>query len=183
MRNLIIAKRYSRALFNLAEEEKSIEQYGAELDGFNAVLKQLPDLGSALRNPLYPEAAKQSLFKAVAKKLKISAVMTSFINLLIEKGRVEHLPDICDYYHRLIDEHSNIARAKVRAAVALDEPSLGEIAATLEKKIGKKIVVEFEQDPSLLGGVFAQVGDLVLDGSVKRQLLNFKESLKRGAVG
>jgi F-type H+-transporting ATPase subunit delta len=53
----------------------------------------------------------------------------------------------------------------------------------LEKKIGKKIVVEFEEDPSLLGGVFAQIGDFVLDGSVKRQLLNFKESLKRGAVG
>jgi F-type H+-transporting ATPase subunit delta len=183
VKNLIIAKRYSRALFNLAEEEKSIEQYGAELDGFNEVLKQLPDLGGAFRNPLYPEAAKKSLFKSVAKKLKISAVMKSFINLLIEKKRVENLPDICDYYHKLIDEHANIARAQVRAAVPLDEASLGELAQTLEKKIGKKIVVEFEEDPALLGGVYAQVGDLVLDGSVRKQLLNFKESLKRGAVG
>jgi F-type H+-transporting ATPase subunit delta len=183
VKNLIIAKRYSRALFNLAEEEMAIEQYGSELDDFNAILKQLPDLGNALRNPLYPEATKKTIFQSVASSMELSPVMKSFLNLLIEKGRIQNLPDIGDYYHRLIDEHSNIARAKVMAAVELDEMDLRDIAATLEKKVGKKIVVEFQRDPSLLGGVFAQIGDFVLDGSVRRQLLNFKESLKRGAVG
>ncbi len=183
MKNQVIAKRYSRALFNLAEEEKAIEQYGTELDGFKEVLKKLPDLGNALRNPLYPEATKKTLFQKVASQLEMSPVMKSFLNLLVEKKRIQHLSEIADYYHKLIDEHSNIARAQVRAAVKLGEPELDEIAATLEKKVGKKIVVEFQHDPSLLGGVFAQIGDFVLDGSVKRQLLNFKESLKRGAVG
>ena len=65
----------------------------------------------------------------------------------------------------------------------ISDAEIEEIAAALEKKIGKKIIVEFEVDTSLIGGLLAQVGDLVLDGSVKRQLLNFKESLKRGAVG
>jgi F-type H+-transporting ATPase subunit delta len=119
----------------------------------------------------------------VAAQLELSPIMKSFINLLIEKKRIQYLPDILDYYDTLIDEHSNIARAKVKAAVKLNEADLDEIAASLEKKIGKKIVVEFQQDQTLLGGVFAQVGDFVLDGSVRRQLLNFKESLKRGAVG
>ena len=183
MKNLIIAKRYSKALFNLAEEEQAIERYGSELDGFNAVLKEFPDLGNALRNPLCPEGTKKSLFRSVASSLELSPVMTSFLNLLIEKGRIQHMPDIGDYYHKLIDEHSNIARAKVKAAVKLGKKELSDIAETLEKKVGKKIVVEFEQDPSLLGGVLAQIGDFVLDGSVRRQLLNFKESLKRGAVG
>lgn len=183
MKNLIIAKRYSRALFNLAEEEKAIEQYGKELDEFNDVLKQYPDLGNALRNPLYPGATKKALFQKVTADSEMSPVMKSFLNLLIEKKRIQHLPDISDYYHRLIDEHSNIARAMVKAAIKLQQPELDDIAATLEKKVGKKIVVEFQQDQSLLGGVFAQIGDFVLDGSVKRQLLNFKESLKRGAVG
>ncbi len=183
MKNLIIAKRYSRALFNLAEEEKAIEQYGKELDGFNAVLKDFPDLGNALRNPLYPAATKRALFEKVAGGLELSPVMKSFLNLLVEKKRIPDLPDICDYYHKLIDEHASIARAKVKAAADLSDGELKKIAAALEKKVGKKIVVEFQRDPSLLGGVFAQIGDLVLDGSVKRQLLNFKESLKRGAVG
>jgi len=183
VKNLIIAKRYSRALFNLACEEKAIERYGDELDGFGDLLKKIPDLGNALRNPLYPSAGKKTLFQKVAKKLKLSPVVKGFLTLLIEKNRIQYLPDIADYYHKLIDEHSNIARAKVKAAIELGQPDLDQIATTLEKKIGKKIVVEFEQDASLLGGVFAQIGDLVLDGSVRRQLLNFKESLKRGAVG
>jgi F-type H+-transporting ATPase subunit delta len=109
--------------------------------------------------------------------------MNSFLNLLVEKSRIQHLPEIADYYHRLIDEYSGISRAKVKAAVKLRAAEIDEIATALEKKMGKKIVVEFEQDDSLLGGVFAQIGDFVLDGSVKRQLINFKESLKRGAVG
>jgi len=110
-------------------------------------------------------------------------MMKGFLTLLIQKKRIQYLPDIGEYYRKLIDEHSNIARARVMAAVELGQTELDEIAATLEKKVGKKIIVEFEQDPSLLGGVFAQIDDLVLDGSVRRQLLNFKESLKRGAVG
>ena len=183
MKNQVIAKRYARALFNLAGEEQAIEQYGTELDGFEEVLKRFPDLGNALRNPLYPEAVKKTLFQKVASQLQLSPVVSSFFNLLVEKGRIQHLPEIAEYYHRLIDDHSNIARAKVKAAFKLGADEIGELAAVLEKKIGKKIVVEFEEDPSLIGGVFAQVGDFVLDGSVKRQLLNFKESLKRGAVG
>jgi len=183
VKNQVIAKRYSRALFNLAQEGEAIEQYGIELDGFNQVLKDIPDLGSALRNPLYPEGAKKTLFQKVAAGLELSPVINSFLNLLVEKGRIQHLPEIADYYHKLIDEYSGISRAKVKAAVKLRAAEIEEIAAALEKKIGKKIVVEFEQDPSLLGGVFAQIGDFVLDGSVKRQLINFKESLKRGAVG
>ena len=73
--------------------------------------------------------------------------MKSFINLLIEKKRVQNLAEIAEYYHRLIDEHANIARAQIKAATELDESDLDQIAATLEKKTGKKIVVEFQQDP------------------------------------
>ena len=183
MKNQVIAKRYSRALFNLAREEKAIEQYGAELNGFIKVLKDFPELEDALRNPLYPDGAKKSLFQKVAAQLQLSPIVNSFLNLLVEKKRIQHLPEIAEYYDRLIDEASNISRAKVKAAVKLADAEIDEIASALEKRIGKKIIVEFERDPSLLGGVFAQIGDFVLDGSVKRQLINFKESLKRGAAG
>jgi F-type H+-transporting ATPase subunit delta len=183
VKNQIIAKRYSRALFSLAVEGNAIEQFGMELDGFIQVLKAYPDFENMLRNPLYPEAVKKSLFQKVSAQLGMTPIVSSFLNLLVEKKRIQHLPEIADYYHMLMDEHSNISRAKVKAAVKLDAAEIEKIASALEKRIGRKIVVEFEQDPSLLGGVFAQIGDLVLDGSVKRQLLTFKESLKRGAVG
>ena len=127
MKNQVIAKRYSRALFNLAQEDKAIEQYGTELEGFNGVIKDLPDLGNALRNPLYPEAVKKNLFRKVAAQLELSPIMDSFLNLLIEKKRIQHLPEIADYYHRLMDEYSNISRAKVKAAFELGAAEIDEI--------------------------------------------------------
>ncbi len=183
MRNLVIAKRYAKALFNLALEQKQIEQYEQELDTFIGLLRDVPDLADRLQNPLYPEATRKSLFAKVAEKGGMAPMMRSYVNLLIEKGRVQHLGEISEYYHKLIDEHSNIARAKIKAASKLDENAIKEISKALEKRTGKKIVVDFEQDPSLIGGVVAQIGDLVLDGSVRRQLLNFKETMKRGALG
>jgi len=183
VRNLVIAKRYAKALFNLAEQDKAIEQYGQELDDFVRLLGEHPNLADAIRNPLYPEATRKSLFATMADKAGMTPIIRSFVNLLVEKKRVQHVAEIADYYHKLIDEHANVARAQLRAATALSEAAVGEIAQSLEKMTGKKVVIEFKEDPSLIGGVVAQIGDLVLDGSVRRQLLNFKETLKRGALG
>ena len=183
MRNLVIAKRYAKALFNLALQAGGVEQYGQELDQFVKLLGELPELADGIQNPLYPEATRKSLFRTVADKAGMPPIIKSFVDLLIEKKRLQYLPDIADYYHRLMDEHANVARAELKAATQLDDKVIGEIAKTLEKVTGKKIVVEFSKDPSLIGGVVAQIGDLVLDGSVRRQLDGFKETLKRGALG
>lgn len=183
MRNLVIAKRYSKALFNLATDGGWVGQYGRELDEIVRLMKELPDLAHAIQNPMVPETAKRTLFKTVSDQSDMSPIMRSFINLLIEKRRVQHLPEIAEYYHKLIDEHSNVARAQVTAAAQLSPEVIQEIAQSLEKKTGKKIVVEFKQDATLIGGVVAQIGDMVFDGSVRRQLTNFKESIKRGALG
>jgi F-type H+-transporting ATPase subunit delta len=183
VKNLVIAKRYAKALFNLALEGGQVEQYRQELDGFAGLLKEVPNMADAIQNPLYPEATRKAVFAAVAEKVGLSPIFRSFVSLLLENGRVQHLPEIVEYYHRLMDEHAGIARAKLSAASALDEAAIQDIAKTLEKMTGKKVVVEFKQDPGLIGGVVAQIGDLVLDGSVRRQLLNFKETLKRGALG
>ncbi len=183
MRNLVIAKRYAKALFNLALEEKRVEQYGQELGEFVQLLRDLPDLADAVQNPLYPEATRMSVFATVADKTGMAPIMRSFVGLLIQKKRLQHLAEIENYYRKLIDEHANVARARVKAATPLDDQVIQEIAASLEKMTGKKIAVEFEQDPGLIGGVVAQIGDLVLDGSVRRQLLNIKETLKRGELG
>jgi F-type H+-transporting ATPase subunit delta len=183
VRNQVIAKRYSKALFSLAQDGGWVGQYGKELDDFVQLLKDNPELADAVQNPLFPEATRKSLFKSVVDRTEMSPVVRSFINLLLEKKRVQHLGEIAEYYHKLIDEHSNVARAQIKAATQLDEQVIQEIAQTLENMTGKRIVVEFEQDPSLIGGVVARIGDLVLDGSVKRQLINFKESMKRGMLG
>ncbi len=182
MKNLVIAKRYAKALFSLAVEGGWIGQYGRELGDFYRLLNQNPQLADAVQNPLYPESTRKAVYGAVADKIGVSPIVRSFTNLLIEKKRVSHLGEMVKCYQKLVDENANIARAQLKTASPLDEEAVRAIVGTLEKVTGKKIVVEVQQDPALIGGVVAQIGDLVLDGSVRRQLLNFKESLKRGAV-
>jgi F-type H+-transporting ATPase subunit delta len=183
VKNLIIAKRYAKALFNLAQDDGKVEQYGQELDGFVRLLGELPDLANAMQSPLYTEAARKAVFHSIAEKVGLSPIIMSFINLLIEKKRVQNIAEIAEFYHRLIDAHANIARAQIKAATELNEDVVQEIAQTLEKMTGKHVVVEFQQDSSLIGGIVAKIGDVVLDGSVRRQLLTFKEIMKRGALG
>ena len=183
MKNLVIAKRYAKALFNLAAGEGRAERYGQELTELVHLLRQLPDLADALNNPLYPGAVKKGLFQSVADRSGMTPIMKSFVSLLIEKKRVAHLEDMRNYYFDLIDEHANVARAKIKSAIPLDEAALQNITQALEKIVGKKVLVDFQEDPELIGGVVAQIGDLVLDGSVRKQLYNIKESLKRGELG
>jgi F-type H+-transporting ATPase subunit delta len=183
VKNLIIAKRYAKALFNLAKEEAKVEQYGQELAGLVQVFEASPELFDAIQSPLYPEAARKSILESIAGSVGLTPIMKSLVSMLIEKNRVANLGEISEYYKGLIDEDANVARAKVSAAVPLEDNVIREIAATLEKMTGKKIVVEFQQDPELIGGVVARIGDLVLDGSVRTQLFNIRETLKRGELG
>jgi F-type H+-transporting ATPase subunit delta len=183
VKNLIIAKRYAKALFNLAHEEGRIEQYREELAGIVDLFEANPNLASVLQSPLYPEAARKAIMASVVTSANLSPILASLMNLLIEKNRIAHLAGIKDYYLGLIDDHANVARAKITAAVELDAQVIQEISAALEKMTGKKIVVDFEQNAELIGGLVARIGDLVLDGSVRTQLFNIRETMKRGELG
>ena len=83
MKNLVIAKRYAKALFNLAREAKGIEQYGQELDAFVQLLKDVPGFADYMQNPLYPEPSRKAAFQVVAEKAGMTPIMRSFVGLLI----------------------------------------------------------------------------------------------------
>ncbi len=182
MKNLIIAKRYAKALFNIGLEDGLVEQYGQELEGFVTLLKETPALEDAITNPLYPEDARRQVLNAVADKAGLSQTVKSFLGLMVEKNRAAYMGEVLEYFRKLVDAHNNVARAKVAAAAKLDDETLKSIADTLAKITGKTVVVEFSRDPVLIGGVVARIGDLVIDGSVRTQLQSIKESLKRGEL-
>ena len=106
--------------------------------------------------------------------------MTAFLLLLFDKGRIGFISDINDFYQKLADELKGVARASLVSATEISSGAIEKIRMTLSKKTGKDIVLEVEQDPGLIGGIVTRIGDLVLDGSIKTQLLNMRESFKRG---
>jgi F-type H+-transporting ATPase subunit delta len=180
MKNLAIARRYAKALFLIGKEDGKTETYREELAGFSALIERESALEQAISNPLYNAAGRKKVLEAVLEKLALSGIMKSFLTLLFEKGRFVYLSSINDFYQKLADELKGIARASLVSATELSSETVEKIRTTLSNRTGKEVILEVEEDSSLIGGIVTRIGDLVLDGSIKTQLLNMRESLKRG---
>ena len=180
MKNLAIARRYAKALLLIGKEDGQTDRYRQELEGVANLMTQHKQLADTIANPLYNAEERKRVFQGIIAKMDLSKAMSSFLMLLFEKGRVSFIVSINDFFQKLADELKGVARASLVSATQLSAETIEKIRTALSKKTGKEIVLEVEQDPGLIGGIVTRIGDLVLDGSIKTQLLNMRESLKRG---
>jgi F-type H+-transporting ATPase subunit delta len=180
VRNFTVSRRYARALLSLGKEDGNYLKYGEELNAFSDLLKKETQARYVLQSPIYDFTNRNNLLKAILEKTGFSQTINNFIQLLFAKGRIRYLEDISIFYAQLTDELSNIKRAMVTTAVQLSEDIIQRIQAALREVVQKEVVVTVNQDPSIIGGIVAQVGDLTLDGSLRTQLKSLKESLRRG---
>lgn len=180
MKNLAIARRYAKALLIIGKEDGQAEAYREELAGVSQLLSEQKALETAITNPLYDVESRRDVLATTLSKLNLSELMRSFLLLLFDKGRIGFIESINTYYQKLADELKGVARAELVSASPLSEASVDKIQKSLADMTGKDIILNITQNPDLIGGVVAKIGDLVLDGSIKTQLVNMKESLKRG---
>jgi F-type H+-transporting ATPase subunit delta len=180
MKNLAIARRYAKALLLIGKEDGQVEAYRDELNVFAGLMARETALNQAIINPLYDAGARRNVLQKIIDKLGFSKMMTAYLALLFDKGRMGYIVDIDNFYQKLADELKGIARASLVSATELSSDAVEKIRASLAQKTGKDIILEVEQDPDLIGGIVTKIGDLVLDGSIKTQLLNMRESLRIG---
>lgn len=180
MKNLAVARRYAKALLLIGKEDGNAEKYREELTIFADLIEREKSLDQALNNPLYDADARRNVLQAILDKLNLSKVTTQFLILLFEKRRISFIGHINEFYGKLVDELRGIGRASLISATELSSEAVEKIRSALSKRTGQDIVLEVEQDPALIGGIVTRIGDLILDGSVKTQLENMRESLKRG---
>jgi len=180
MKNLAIARRYAKALLLIGKEDGQAESYREELDGLTGLIAKDKALEQAVTNPLYDVGGRRKVLEVIVEKLNLSKVVSAFVLLLFDKGRIGFLSDINTFYQKLADELKGVGRASLVSATELSAETIDKIRNTLSEKTGKDIILEVEQDPGIIGGIVTRIGDLVLDGSIKTQLLNMRESLKRG---
>jgi len=175
MSEIRIASRYAKSLIELANEQQAVEAIYADMDLFASTCKVNRDLVVMLKSPIIRGDKKRQVIEA--SFTGFNKLTTLFVNTVIRKGREAFLPLIAKEVIRMYNEQHNIASALVTTATAVDAKVLADIQKTLESKTGKKIVLEMEVDPSLIGGLVVRMGDSLYDASIAKQLKNIKKEL------
>ena len=183
MTSTVIAKRYAKALFAVAKEEGKLEAYGEALKDIDAFLERSPDVEAALVSPVFPADIKQTVVKEIIKASGVEDALAIFLRLLVERGRIQYFRMIVSCFQEFMDEETGVVRAVVRSAVPLPEDLQKQFKEVLKKATGKQVTLEIEEDPAIIGGIVAHIGDMVWDGSIKSQLQSIRESIGRGELG
>jgi F-type H+-transporting ATPase subunit delta len=176
----IVARRYAKALFSLGVKEKAADTFGKDLEGLAGAMKASPELLKLFSSPSFNVQEKKSVLKEVVAKMDMAPLSVNFLSVLADKGRLDCIPDIQKTFAELLDETSGVVRGKLTTAMELQAKRQQDIKSKLEKKSGKKLVLDFAVDTAILGGIVLQVGDKVLDASLRAQLQLLKEQIKRG---
>ncbi len=182
MINLSLARRYAKALLSIGKEDGKYKEYGAELSSFAYLLQREPELQDAIVNPMYARDDRRRVLDKILDMIQLDPMVSNFLKLLFDKNRIDGIMAINEVYQNLVDQLENISRAKITSATPLDEAMVDRIRQALEKITNSTVVLEVAEDPAIIGGIVAHVGDLVLDGSVRTQLQSLKETLIRGEV-
>jgi F-type H+-transporting ATPase subunit delta len=177
-----IAARYAEALAELVTAAGSPvrpQESVDEIRAFVSTLESSNELYIALTSPAVPLSRKKAVIGRIADDLQISGVIRNFLFVVTGHGRIPALAQILQVFEEALDERLGFVRAEVASARELSGEQRAALARTLEHLSGKHVRMRFQIEESLIGGVVAQIGSTVYDGSVRGQLQLLERSLVR----
>jgi F-type H+-transporting ATPase subunit delta len=174
-----ITRRYAKALFDIAVEQGKVEAWSESLLSLKGAVESSAELRDVLVNPIYTKDQRRAIAGKLVAALRLDPEPANLLYLLGDRNRLAYLGAIVDTFGVLADEKLGRVRARVTSAVPLDPPSAQAIADKLARATSAQVIVDRTVDPSLIGGVVAQVGSLTFDGSVRTQLEDLRRTLKQ----
>lgn len=180
MLNIQLATKYSRAIFELAQEENKLDDYAKDLNQVQADVFSLPEAVKFFQNPLIPHQAKKDLLTKAFNK-EISADVMNFLMLLVDKNRIGIFNEIYEIFNGLKNQAQGILVADVITAFPLTKTQETQLNKKLASVTGKKIQIRKHEDKSILGGVIVTIGDKRIDGSAAGRLRALKGTLAVGS--
>jgi F-type H+-transporting ATPase subunit delta len=170
------ARRYARAVFEIALEKKGLEKWRFDLDKIVAAVGDKEFL-AVLESPKIKFEEKSRLLEQLGG---IDPLVLNLVRLLIVRGGVNMLPEIAAEYGRMVDDYHGIQTAAVVTAVPIDKKEQEKLAQTIGAMIDKKVVLQPAVAPEIIGGIVARVGGKLLDGSTRSKLMALKKDLISG---
>lgn len=173
-----LAKRYAAALLAVSQKEDSLDKTGGMLRALGTAYGQDPLLRNTFHQPKLSRAKRKALLRKPFEK-KAAKSFLAFLDLLVEKNRIDILPDISGAFNDLADDARGIGHVRVKSFLPLSEEEKSALQAKLGVITGKTVIMDTETDSSLLGGVSIRIGDSVVDGTVANRLKGLEERLNR----
>jgi len=168
------ANRYAKAVFELAQQDDQVEEWGRRLAGVRGLL-EAPEVAAVLRNPTIPTERREELISGAPHVLDDQA--TNLARLLVESGRIQEVAGIQQEFERLADEAAGRIRATVTTAIELQPAERDRVERELSKRVNKEVRLSVVVDPLIIGGLKLQYGDRVVDASVATRLQQLRRRL------
>jgi F-type H+-transporting ATPase subunit delta len=173
-----LARRYAKAVIGLGGPGGT-EKIGVDLRTLAKAMKESAELQTVLTNPAIRRADRRKVLDALLQRIVAQPSTKSMVYLLLDGERLSSLPEISRELDAMIQANSGHITAEVTSARPLDPAQLTQIKHALETLSGKKVDITKKEDPNLLGGVLAKVGDKVYDGSLRTQLRTLRDELTK----
>jgi F-type H+-transporting ATPase subunit delta len=173
-----LAERYARALFELADEGRTLDQVAADLKSVAAMLAASADLRRAVRSPVIDRASQGRAIAAIAAAAQLSPLTRNFLGLLAKNRRLFALPEMIDGFLANLAERRGEVTAQVISAAPLSAAQSQALQEALRKSAGAKLAIDQRIDPSLLGGLVVRLGSRMIDASLKSKLNRLQLAMK-----
>jgi F-type H+-transporting ATPase subunit delta len=168
-----LARRYAKAILQL----QPLDRIAADLRALTAAMTISAELTTLLGNPAIRRADRRKVVDALLERIGVQPVTAQLVHFLLDGERLASLPSIARELEAMIEAKAGRVSAEVVSAKPLDSAQIQQITAALERLSGKRVDVRRREDPALLGGVVAKVGDIVYDGSLRTQLSTLRDEL------
>jgi F-type H+-transporting ATPase subunit delta len=180
MANVSISRRYARALLSVASEANRVDAVAQQLSALAAVLSQSPELADVVQNPAYTRQQREGVVEALLGVVGgVEPALANGLKLLNDRNRLGYLPDIARLFRDMADAKAGRVRGQVTTAVRLPDEALAKLQAQLTALTRMDVVLQARVDPSIIGGVSAQVGGTLYDGTLRSQLEDMRRQLKQ----
>lgn len=182
MKSNELANRYAKALYELSVENKSQDTVIAHLRALNEVFSKDEGIHNFLVSPVVTAHEREAVLTPALKDKGITAEVVDTVMLLARNDRFALYPELVTAFEAQADAANNVCRGTVRSATILGPEERRRVEETVERVMKKKVIMTYKVDPSVIGGLVAQVGSYTFDDSIDSHLKRMNEELKRRAI-
>jgi len=174
-----MAGRYGNALFELAHDSKAVDAVKADLERFDALIADNPDLNRMVRSPVFGADEQLRALAAILDKAGIKGLAANFLRVITTNRRLFAVRDMIRAYRVLAARQKGEVTAEVTVAEPLSDKNIGALKDALKSVTGgKDIDLDMNVDPAIIGGLIVKVGSRMVDSSLRTKLNAIKIAMK-----